>query len=136
MRVIGIILSIVLSISSVSGMVTVSTDKPDPTRELLRTALNYYNQGQYYEAVGFYEKALEIDSTLSEAHYYIADCYQYLYQYERAFEHYQRVDLIDQSEYPLLKMNLGLVQKSLGKYDQAEKYFLEFVNQTNSQLEN
>nr|WKN36176.1 OmpA family protein [Tunicatimonas sp. TK19036] len=136
MRGVSILILFIQIIIGISGVVTVSLAKPDPTRELLRSAFDYYNQGQYYEAIRFYEEALLIDSTLSEAHYYMADCYQYLFQYELASKHYKSVDPTHKPEYPLLAMNLGLVQKSLGNYEQAETHFKEFAQQPNKQLEN
>ncbi|MDF9798032.1 outer membrane protein OmpA-like peptidoglycan-associated protein [Catalinimonas alkaloidigena] len=101
--------------------------KPNPLKALLRSAFEKYNQGQYYEAVNFYQKALTYDSLHEEANYYLGDCYRYLFQYESALTHYQRVKLQEKSEYPLITLNLGLVHKSLAQYDQAAYFFRYFI---------
>jgi outer membrane protein OmpA-like peptidoglycan-associated protein/tetratricopeptide (TPR) repeat protein len=101
--------------------------KPDPTKALLLSGLERYEQGQYFEAISFYEEVLSLDSTQHEAHYYLGDCYRYLFKYELAFVHYQQIKPDKASLYPMLEMNLGLVHKSLGNYDQAKDHFQSFI---------
>ncbi|MEQ9440604.1 MAG: OmpA family protein [Cyclobacteriaceae bacterium] len=119
-----IVMVLLLGMSMVIALPHFGTAKPDPTRALLKSGLQRYEQGQYYEAVHFYQKALAVDSTLSEAQYYLGDCYRNLFQYELALQYYQQVQ---DATYPLLPLNMGLVHKSLGHYNRAEKYFNFFI---------
>ncbi|MGD1895087.1 MAG: tetratricopeptide repeat protein, partial [Cyclobacteriaceae bacterium] len=77
--------------------------------------------------MAYYEKVLSIDSTQSEAHYYLADCFRYLFEYEKALTHYQRVDANDKARHPLLMFNLGITHKSLGHYSEATNILQQFV---------
>lgn len=101
--------------------------KSNPIRPLLRSAFEKYDQGQFIEAVDLYQKVLSIDSTYSEAHYYLADCFRYLFKYEEALNHYQQVQAIETPKYPLLEFYLGVTHKSLSNYQEAEKYFRAFI---------
>ncbi|MEM9829883.1 MAG: OmpA family protein [Bacteroidota bacterium] len=100
--------------------------KPNPIRPLLKTAYEKYNQGHYFEAVGFYQKVLTIDSTHSDAHYYLAECFRYLFEYQPALSHYQQVES-DTDKYPLLAFNLGFVYKVLGNYTEAQRFLQQFI---------
>ncbi len=101
-------------------------EKPDPIRPLLRVASEKYNQGQYFEAISFYQKVLAIDSTHDEAHYYLGDCFQYLFKYRKALNHYQQVKT-NQDKYPLLTFNLGVVHKITGNYSEAQLLLQQFI---------
>ncbi|WKN31474.1 OmpA family protein [Porifericola rhodea] len=106
--------------------------KPDPIKELLRSAYQHYLQGQYFEATRYYDKVLALDSVNNKAHYYLASCLQQLFQYDKALHHYQLIQPNATAGYPLLSLNLGLVYKSQGSYKKAKSYFEAFLDNVNN----
>ena len=54
--------------------------------ELMIEGIEYLNEGNYYEALNYFQKSLEQNQNLPECNYYIGLAYQLLSQYEKSKE--------------------------------------------------
>jgi tetratricopeptide (TPR) repeat protein len=96
------------------------------------------NQGKYEEAIGFYEKALEIDqknlapthSDLAASYNNIGMVYDNMGEYSKALSsHEKAIEIFEKTlpeNYPLLATsynNIGLVYMNIGAYSKALSYY-------------
>ncbi|MEX2597596.1 MAG: hypothetical protein WEC59_11765 [Salibacteraceae bacterium] len=84
--------------------------------------------GFYHSAIGYYKKALQMDTNILEANFQTAEGYRMLRNYKRAEQFYEATSAIDgQDEYPESSHYLGLMQKQQGKYELAKMNFQTFL---------
>ena len=90
----------------------------------LKHAEEKYNKGDYYYAVELYEKAMEIDSNSVSTLWKYAETLKSYKDYRKAEYYYAKVyDREQGGIYPMSLINLGLMQKHNGKYDEALETF-------------
>ncbi len=90
----------------------------------LKHAEDKYNNGDYYYAVELYEKAMEIDSNSVSTLWKYAETLKSYKDYRKAEYYYAKVyDREQGGIYPMSLVNLGLMQKHNGKYDEALETF-------------
>ena len=90
----------------------------------LKHAEEKYNNGDYYYAVELYEKAMEIDSNSVSTLWKYAETLKSYKDYRKAEYYYAKVyDREQGGIYPMSLVNLGLMQKQNGKYDEALETF-------------
>ena len=93
-------------------------------KNYLKFADEQYEKGDYYYAKEYFEKALAIDSTSIISLWKYAETLKAYKDYKNAEIAYQKV--FDREEallYPYSLMNLGLMQKFNGKYEEAIETF-------------
>ena len=90
----------------------------------LKHAEEKYNKGDYYYAVELYEKAMELDSNSVSTLWKYAETLKSYKDYRKAEYYYAKVyDREQGGIYPMSLINLGLMQKHNGKYDEALETF-------------
>ncbi len=93
-------------------------------KNYLKFAEEQYEKGDYYYAKEYFEKALALDSTSIISLWKYAETLKAYKDYKNAENAYQKV--FDREEallYPSSLLNLGLMQKFNGKYDEAIETF-------------
>lgn len=90
----------------------------------LKHADEKYNSGDYYYAVELYEKAMELDSNSVNILWKYAETLKAYKDYRKAEYYYAKVYEKEQGGiYPMSLINLGIMQKHNGKYDEALETF-------------
>lgn len=90
----------------------------------LKFAQEQYEKGDYYYALQYYEKAMELDSNTVDILWKYAETLKAYKDYRKAEDYYQKVyDKESGKLYPSSLLNLGLMQKQNGKYDEAIETF-------------
>ena len=90
----------------------------------LKHAEEKYKKGDYYYAVELYEKAMEIDSNSVSTLWKYAETLKSYKDYRKAEYYFAKVyDREQGGIYPMSLINLGLMQKHNGKYDEALETF-------------
>lgn len=92
----------------------------DPLKKYLEFAKEQYNKGDYYYALEYYKKAMELDSNTVDIVWNIAETYRAYKDYRKAEYYYIKVYEKESSRiYPNSLLYIGLMQKQNGKYDAA-----------------
>jgi len=89
----------------------------------------YFEVKDYFSAIHFYELALEKDSMTSSLWYPLAESYQQTHQYQKALAYFQKVNALKQNNYPNTLLNLGMLHKNIGDYEQASIYLKRFLDE-------
>ena len=90
----------------------------------LKYAEEKYKKGDYYYAIELYEKAMELDSNSVSTLWKYAETLKSYKDYRKAEYYYAKVyDREQGGIYPMSLINLGLMQKHNGKYDEALETF-------------
>ena len=111
-------LSILFVISSMfaSGQANIS--------KYLDFAQEQFDKGDYYYALQYYEKAMEIDSNTIDILWRVAETHRAYKDYRKAEYYYAKVYSQEEAKiYPASLLNLGLMQKQNGKYEAALSTF-------------
>lgn len=96
----------------------------DMLGKYLKFADEQYNKGDYYYALEYYEKVLQIDSNSVDVLWKYAETLRAYKDYRRAEFYYKKVyDKELGAFYPSSLLQLGLMQKQNGKYDLAVETF-------------
>lgn len=83
-----------------------------------------YQKGDYYYALEYYEKAMQIDSNSVDILWKYAETYRAYKDYRKAEYYYKKVyDKELGAFYPSSLLNLGLMQKQNAHYDEAIETF-------------
>jgi len=93
-------------------------------KKYLEFAQEQYDKGDYYYALEYYEKAMELDSNSVDILWKYAETAKAYKDYRKAEFYYAKV--YDREEARIYKsslLNLGLMQKQNGKYDEALETF-------------
>lgn len=89
-------------------------------KKYLEFAQEQYEKGDYYYALSYYQKAMEIDSNTVDILWKIAETQRAYKEYRKAEYYYAKVyDREEARIYPSSLLNLGLMQKQNGKYEKA-----------------
>jgi len=90
----------------------------------LKFADQQYKKGDYVYALEYYQKAMEIDSNSVVIQWNYAECLRAYKDYKNAEIAYAKVYSKEEGNiYPNSLLNLGLMQKQNGKYDEAIETF-------------
>ncbi|MDD2982548.1 MAG: DUF1573 domain-containing protein [Crocinitomicaceae bacterium] len=90
----------------------------------LKFAKEQYQKGDYIYALQYYEKAMQIDSNTIEILWEYAETNRAYKDYRKAEYYYKKVyNREDTKIYPASLLQLGLMQKQNGKYDEAIETF-------------
>lgn len=93
-------------------------------KKYLEFAQEQYDKGDYYYAMEYYEKAMEFDSNSVDILWKYAETAKAYKDYRKAEFYYAKVyDREESRIYPSSLLNLGLMQKQNGKYDDALNTF-------------
>jgi len=87
----------------------------------------YYQNEEHYLAAQEYLKAAKLRSTDPYIDYQLAECYRKNLDYDDAEIWYQKAFNIHAVKFPLAQFWLGLMQKTNGKYIEAENSIQNFV---------
>ena len=82
-------------------------------------AQEQYDKGDYFYALQYYEKAMEIDSATVDILWNYAQTLRAYKDYRKAEYYYEKVYGREEAAiYPSSLLNWGLMQKQNGKYDE------------------
>lgn len=96
----------------------------DLLKKYLDFAEEQYNKGDYYYAIEYYEKAMQLDSAKVDIVWKYAETLRAYKDYRKAEYYYAKVyDKEAAQIYPSSLLNLGLMQKQNGKYEDALETF-------------
>ncbi|HIP31833.1 MAG TPA: DUF1573 domain-containing protein [Crocinitomicaceae bacterium] len=94
-------------------------------KKYLAFAEEQYNKGDYFYALEYYQKAMDLDSNTIDILWRVAETHRAYKDYRKAEFYYAKVyDREEAAIYPASLLNWGLMQKQNGKYDEALKTFL------------
>lgn len=83
-----------------------------------------YDLGDYYGSIGFYEKAMNIDSSNIEVVYKYAKNLTALNKHEASIRYYLKASIMDKENlYPLVNYRLAEAYRYTGKYSKASRYY-------------
>jgi len=95
-----------------------------PLKKYLEFAKEQYNKGDYFYALQYYEKAMELDSATVDIVWNYAETLRAYKDYRKAEFYYAKVYAKEETRiYPSSLLYLGLMQKQNGKYDEALETF-------------
>ncbi len=93
-------------------------------KKYLAFAQEQYDKGDYYYALEYYQKAMELDSQTVDILWRMAETNRAYKDYRKAEYYYAKVyDREEAGIYPSSLLQLGLMQKQNGKYEQAIETF-------------
>jgi len=92
-------------------------------------ASQLFSQGKYFEAIAYYERALEDprNRANTELLYNLAECYRMNRLYQKATGFYQQVYDMNSSRYPLCLFWLARMKKNTENYKEAAEAFSSFA---------
>ncbi len=89
-------------------------------KKYLAFAEEQYNKGDYFYALEYYQKAMDLDSNTIDILWKVAETHRAYKDYRKAEFYYAKVyDREEAAIYPASLLNWGLMQKQNGKYDEA-----------------
>jgi tetratricopeptide (TPR) repeat protein len=89
-------------------------------KKYLEFAQEQYEKGDYFYALSYYQKAMDIDSNTVDILWKFAETQRAYKEYRKAEYYYAKVyDREEARIYPSSLLNLGLMQKQNGKYEEA-----------------
>lgn len=134
-----------------------ATLKSQVVYDYLRGADNYFRSGDYFSAANYYEKYLGMKtkksksvstpvapyapqklssrkgvkelSTKEQAMYNLAESYRMLHYYEKAEPAYKEALNFDKSKFPLTRYWYASTLRSMGKYDESEAAYKQFLDE-------
>ena len=91
-------------------------------------------EGDHYNAMFFYDNALEFDTSRLDIRYKLAESSRLFNAYTVAEKQYQFVlDNDSDNSYPLASFYLGNVQQLIGKYDDARRNFSLYLSENSGE---
>ncbi|MEN3040738.1 MAG: OmpA family protein [Bacteroidia bacterium] len=103
-------------------------------RKLLAEAdKEYYLYRNPEKAAELYKEVLSLDANNQYAAYRLARCYWYINETDRAVEAYQKALSINPEVNDTIYLDLGIAQKKLGRYKEAQQSFGEFLRRHKTQ---
>jgi tetratricopeptide (TPR) repeat protein len=111
--------------STVSIKILIARRRNKAANDSLDKGLEYYQKGyeqNYRKAAELFEKALEIDSTYSQAAFYLGLTYNALFDQDKAQEYYKKAIAID-PDYLEAHANYGGMLLDIGSVDEAIRQF-------------
>lgn len=95
-------------------------------KQFIKQAESASEEGNYYEAIYFYEQALKFSSN-KEAIYQIALSYYELKEFEKSAPYFEQL-LKNFETYPMATFFLANTEKMMGNYDKSILYFDAFIS--------
>lgn len=92
----------------------------------VRLGLGYLQQGRPQLAITNFNRAIELDPRLADAHHYAAESYRQLEQYARADEHFKKALKLAPKD-SAIKNNYGVYLCDRQQYAEADRYFVEVI---------
>lgn len=86
--------------------------------ELVQTALDYYNKGNYKDAIVYCQKAIQLDNRYEWAYNVMGLAYHYSKNYDEAIANYKKAVLYYPT-YAVAYYNLGLAYYDSGNYNES-----------------
>ncbi|MCS6894581.1 MAG: OmpA family protein [Bacteroidia bacterium] len=93
----------------------------------------YYTYRNPEKAAELYKQALALDANNQYAAYKLARCYWYTNETEKAVEAYQKALAINAETSDTIYLDLGIAQKKLGRYKEAQQSLEEFLRRHKTQ---
>jgi len=93
-------------------------EPPNSFYYFLSRGHEYYNQGQYQEAIDNYTKAIQLNSTYIDAYLYRGHCYIELNQFQRTIDDYTRAVHLDSNYIEAYRVRASFYDQ-LGRYQEA-----------------
>lgn len=115
-------------VGSGEKVVQTELDKIEAAKTRIALALNYLEKGNAGQAKYNLDKAEKFAPKLAEVHYSLAYYYQIVKEFDRAAARYEKVLEIDPNNGDAMN-NYGAFLCQIGRYDEAERYFLKAVEQ-------
>ena len=110
-------------VSVLDSLSTLIVNSPENSNNYYRRALYFYNEGEYPQAIDDIQRALVIDSTVSEYHFVEGNIYYDDQRFKEAFLSYQKTVKYD-NEHEKAILKLCQIELVLQNYDLA----IEMVN--------
>lgn len=90
----------------------------------------YYKNGDYFQAQQYYLTAYEKQPNSTYINYRIAECNRLMFNYPKAEEFYDKTikSTSSSTDYPLAVYWHALMQKTNGKYEEANTSFAQFIS--------
>jgi tetratricopeptide (TPR) repeat protein len=95
-------------------------------QDLKRNAVKYYNKGDPYRAIYYYDKYVRLDSSDMRSIYRLAGLYRTTRDYEKAHEWYSVVLEKEPEKYKMAWYYRGILSMNLEKYPEAKENFTAF----------
>ena len=104
--------------------ITLSGHSQNNLSKFLDFAKKQYDKGDYHQALVYYKKALDLDSNTIDILWNYAETLRAYKDYRKAEFYYSKVYEREEAKlYPSSLLQVGLMQKHNGKYDEAIKTF-------------
>lgn len=90
-----------------------------------RNGIRFYERGHYRKAIVQFELAIAKDPSNWEAHFYLAECYRELREYDPCLKHYRIVlELRSEPAWAArVEYKIGWVYERRGKYKEARSHY-------------
>jgi outer membrane protein OmpA-like peptidoglycan-associated protein len=87
----------------------------------------YFNREEYFEASRYYLLSIKEDANDVYATYQLAEAYRNFFDYLNAERWYLKAMKVDSTAFPLHKYWLATMLKTNGKYEDADRYLADFI---------
>jgi outer membrane protein OmpA-like peptidoglycan-associated protein/LysM repeat protein/tetratricopeptide (TPR) repeat protein len=124
LKILFFLILVSLSVQKIKAQSSAINEKFDVFKAL---GDKFYAEEDYYEAALEYQKAAKLKSDDPYVDFTLAECFRKNLDYDDAEKWYQKTFATHNTHYPLSQFWLGLMQKTNGKYIEAEKTLLEFI---------
>jgi peptidoglycan-associated lipoprotein len=103
-------------------------DKMDKLPSETRIGDKYFDNMEYFLAAEQYNMALKKNPRHTYTHWKLAEAYRSYFDYNKAERAYSQVLDLDPGTYPLARFWYAAMQKTNGKYEEAQMSFLTFLS--------
>jgi LysM repeat protein/tetratricopeptide (TPR) repeat protein len=94
----------------------------------IEVADKYYENGEFYLAADYYDRALKNDNDNYYLNFRLAECYRLYFDYSKAEKQYKMAGKLGaDKEYPLVRFWYAMMLKSNGKYQRSVGEFDKFL---------
>lgn len=109
---------------SATSSAPVTGGKPSQLTAYQNEGQQFYKAKDYERALESFKKALALDPSLADSHFFVGSCYQKLKQFEKALASFQEAyrlspDAVSAAEIALCLSHLGQMEKSIATYQEA-----------------
>ena len=103
-----------------------SNDKNLTIDQTFALAIQNHQNNNLQDAQDYYQKVLELDPNVVEAHYNLGVIFQGLGEHQKAKDCYEKAIAIDPN-YVDAQYNLGVLFRNLGEHQKAKEYFEKII---------
>ncbi len=107
-------------IEEINGLKRVLQNDPGNVRALTRLANLYHDANMFQQAIGFYEKALQVTPTDPDVLTDLGTCLQAIGENEKALDSFSRAQKADPAHWQSLFNTVVVLSFKLGRFDEAE----------------